>query len=215
MNIEKLLQVTDGIRKLMHLQIKEQLRYEKEAAGMRAVGTLLIEGLYETAQGSLNRLQETLDMDVLAPKEKLGDEPFSLEISEYHGEATPEGLLLHIVLLAKGLKEEGATVPQPAEEESMSPAAATSDTEATAIATVAETAAAAVDTSQFEDLFEDADTTYTSCRMVVAGADDTYATLAQRYAVNEAQLRACNHDKDITAKVLVLLPKDKQHSEGG
>lgn len=59
---------------------------------------------------------------------------------------------------------------------------------------------------EFEDLFEDAGTTYTSYRMVVAKPNDTYASIAQRYEVDEAGLRASNHDKEISDKTLVILP---------
>lgn len=59
---------------------------------------------------------------------------------------------------------------------------------------------------EFEDLFEDADTTYTSYRMIVAKANDTYASIAQRYEVDEATLRQSNHDKEISEKTLVILP---------
>lgn len=59
---------------------------------------------------------------------------------------------------------------------------------------------------EFEDLFEDADTTYTSYRMIVAKANDTYASIAQRYEVDEAALRQSNHDKEVSEKTLVILP---------
>ena len=42
---------------------------------------------------------------------------------------------------------------------------------------------------EFEDLFEDADTTYTSYRMIVAKPNDTYASIANRYAVSYTHLK--------------------------
>ena len=50
------------------------------------------------------------------------------------------------------------------------------------------------------------DSTYTSYRMIVAKPNDTYASIANRYEVKEADLRACNHNKTIEAKTLVILP---------
>ena len=41
--------------------------------------------LYEGAQG-VQRFQETLEMDVLAPNNKLSDQPFSLKVKESEGE---------------------------------------------------------------------------------------------------------------------------------
>jgi viroplasmin and RNaseH domain-containing protein len=70
-----------------------------------------------------------------------------------------------------------------------------------------EDAAPITDTfDEFEDLFEDADTTYTSYRMIVAQEQDTYASIAKRYDVDEAALRSNNHDKEIHHKTLVILP---------
>ena len=58
----------------------------------------------------------------------------------------------------------------------------------------------------FEDLFEDDATPYTTCRLAVARAQDTYASIAARYHVDEAALRACNHERALQEKTLVLLP---------
>ena len=58
----------------------------------------------------------------------------------------------------------------------------------------------------FEDLFEDDATPYTTCRLAVARAQDTYASIAARYHVDEVALRACNHERALQEKTLVLLP---------
>lgn len=62
------------------------------------------------------------------------------------------------------------------------------------------------DAAELEDLFEDDGTTYTSYRMIVARANDTYATIAQRYEVSEPDLMRANHDKEISEKSLIILP---------
>ena len=64
-----------------------------------------------------------------------------------------------------------------------------------------------IDVSEsFEDLLEDDNSTLTTYRFVVARKNDTYAAIAQRYAVAEADLREVNHHKEIPYKTLVLLP---------
>lgn len=60
--------------------------------------------------------------------------------------------------------------------------------------------------SEFEDLFEDDETTYTSYRMVVARGNDSYGTIAQRYDVTEEALRSVNNNKDVTERTLIILP---------
>ncbi|MEG2685402.1 MAG: LysM peptidoglycan-binding domain-containing protein, partial [Erysipelotrichaceae bacterium] len=58
----------------------------------------------------------------------------------------------------------------------------------------------------FEDLFEDTNSVYTSYKLVVAKQDDSYETIASRYNINIEDLKSMNHNKVITPKMLVLLP---------
>lgn len=93
--------------------------------------------------------------------------------------------------------------PVPSIERIPSPVAQSAEEEET------EAASAVVqeeDQAEFEDLFEDAGTTYTSYRMIVARANDTYASIAQRYEVSEPDLMRVNHDKVIAEKSLIILP---------
>lgn len=60
--------------------------------------------------------------------------------------------------------------------------------------------------SEFEDLFEDDETTYTSYRMIVARGNDSYGSIAQRYDVKEDALRSANNNKEVNERTLVILP---------
>lgn len=195
MKIQKQFPIEDGIAQIIHLQVKEELTYTKEEEGIRARGPIHLQGLYQNKAGAVRQLKEELELNVLAPKHKLGGEPFSLQLAEYHGEVGEEGLLLTLTLLAEGLREEAEQ--EASEEECDVSAAAEEQSEEGEQEEIRE----------FEDLFEDADTTYTSCRMIVARSEDTYETIAARYEVNEAQLRSCNHEKPVAEKTLILLPK--------
>ena len=42
----------------------------------RAIGPLFIKGQYEGMDGSIQNFQEVLDMDIMAPSEKLGNGEF-------------------------------------------------------------------------------------------------------------------------------------------
>lgn len=63
--------------------------------------------------------------------------------------------------------------------------------------------------SYFEDLLEQEDDTYICSVMAVVKKEDTYATLAHRYQVNEASLREYNHHKILEEKMLVRIPIEK------
>ena len=225
MKIEKHLFYADEIKRLHTLQAKEQLQYDQDEDGIRATGPLHIQGSYETMDGNIIPFEEELQMDVLAPREKLGTMPFAMQVEACEGKMDENGILVTILMNIGGLKEETekpqkkitpqpvTTTPIPQREQTPVPDTSNSnkqdEEEAQEIITTPEneqpeTEKTTVD--EFEDLFEDADTTYTSYRMIVAKPNDTYASIANRYEVKEADLRACNHNKTIEAKTLVILP---------
>ena len=108
-------------------------------------------------------------------------------------------------LQIEGLREE---TPADVQEETLPPAlesAAAVDEEKEAVPAEESDALTLLDDC-FDDLFEEEETTYTTCRLVVARPDDTYAAIAQRYAVDEGRLKSCNQDREIIGKTLVILP---------
>ena len=57
-----------------------------------------------------------------------------------------------------------------------------------------------------EDLFDDANNVYTSCRLIVAKEHDSYESIAKRYDVDVNDLTRVNRNKPIEPKILVMLP---------
>lgn len=200
MNIEKQLQMDREVSSIEKLTVSEGLQYKKEEDGIRAIGPLYLIGSYSDAEGSPVMIRELIDMDVFAPAEKLSEEEFHIDIGEV--QAQPQGHQIDVVieLQISGIKEEqeeghaAQAVPQAQEEEAEDRALVQEDEEADVLS------------DTFEDLFEDDATPYTTCRLAVARAQDTYASIAARYHVDEAALRACNHERTLQEKTLVLLP---------
>lgn len=239
MRIEKNLNLHDTVDEVASLHVSEALKYNKEEDGIRAVGPLYIKGQY-LHEGEQKPFQEVLDMDVLAPNEKLmPNETFDLEVMKYEGIPSEDGIRLHVQMGIHGLREDSkvnepvevseASIPQPISEPITQPQPVSepiSQPQPVAVP-VRETAALAeeaplaesidqggelppakepTDISELEDLFEGTDSVYTPYRMIVAKPDDTYATIAQRYEVDESVLRDTNRSKDIFPKTLVVLP---------
>lgn len=200
MNIEKQLQMDREVSSIEKLTVSEGLQYKKEEDGIRAIGPLYLIGSYSDAEGSPVMIRELIDMDVFAPAEKLSEEEFHIDIGEV--QAQPQGTQIDVVieLQISGIKEEqeeghaAMDMPQAQEEEPEERALVQEDEEADVLS------------DTFEDLFEDDATPYTTCRLAVARAQDTYASIAARYHVDEAVLRACNHERALQEKTLVLLP---------
>lgn len=228
MKIEKQMLFADTIHKVNALEVKDGLQYHQEDDGIRAIGPLFIKGQYEAMDGTVQDFQEILDMDIMAPQHKLNGEDFFIRIEEYHGTAENESIHLYITMSIHGLIEEQdvrgevnqkqlATMKEePAAlqmSQSIPPISAQEKAPVPVVTEVieeeqpVEISEKSQDTfDEFEDLFEDAGTTYTSYRMIVAKPNDTYASIAQRYEVDEADLRSGNHDKEISEKTLVILP---------
>lgn len=194
MTIEKQLELSKKVSSVLQLAIQEHLVYRKEDSGIRAVGQLFIQGLYEDDYQEQVKLQEVLEMDVLAPWEKLLNDKFSLKVFEYHADIENGNMIIYITLHVHGLKED--TV----QEQTSNPV------EQMEVNEIQEEESSIQSQEAFEDLFEDTNTTYTSYRMVVAQPQDTYESIASRYQVDVNELRSRNHNRTLETKMLVILP---------
>lgn len=213
MKIEKKLLFDDKISAITTLTAEEKLDYKQESDGsVRAIGPLFIRGELLCEDGRKQPFQEVLDMDVLAPAYKLGSDPFQLSVERVDYQLEDDGIALHLIVGIEGLLEQPA---QPLMEEKIMEEEDTRYENEDAVGskkiedheeqeTIETQEGSAVD--EFEDLFEDADTTYTSYRMVVAALNDTYSSIAQRYDVDEEALRSVNRNKEIQPKTLIVLP---------
>lgn len=227
MKIEKQLIFADQVQQVNTLKVSEHLNYRHEEDGIRAMGPLYIEGEYTGSDG-IEKFREALEMDVLAPNHKLSDEPFSLMIEDYQAKANQDTIQVSITLAIQGLnddKKEAAApiakeVPMPnkAQKEMKQPEPVTAPQISVLPQEVMQSESEAVqseDTQQestdtvvddFNDLFADSESTYTSYRIIVAKPNDTYASIADRCEVDEQQLRDTNKNKEISAKTPVILP---------
>lgn len=234
MKIEKQLIFADQVKRIVSLNVNEHLTYRHEAEGIRASGPLDIEGSYEGEAG-IETFRETLEMDVLAPNNKLSGQSFALSVSDFQGKANGDSIHVMITLDIKGVRDDQAdsqqtahsddvvaapsqakpqnvpiTVPEPAfSAQSVNHPAARDQNvmdDRDNNATLNEDNEEMMKINDLDDIFQDAESTYTSYRIIVAKPNDTYMAIAQRYDVDEEALRETNKNKEILAKTLVILP---------
>lgn len=248
MKIEKQLIFADQVQRIVSLQVSEHLTYRHEDDGIRAMGPLYIKGTYEGNDG-VESFQETLEMDVLAPQDKLSGEDFHLQIGDYQGNVQDDTINVMVTMDIYGLKEAQEQKQDTKQKQNASSAVPSIDaTQEEVIAIPASQAnpkqvepkkeptekqrpftvptitmpqtkvndpsedddtsepATAKEIDGFDDLFSDAESTYTSYRIIVAKPNDTYTGIASRYDVDETALRDTNKNKDILPKTLVILP---------
>lgn len=223
MKIEKHIVFADKIKEVPSLRIYEALAYHHEMDGIRAIGPLYIQGEIITQGGIKDHFEEILDMDVLAPNAKLTEEPFYLKVDQYESRIDEEGICAYITIMIHGIndgentepiKATPVTIPDvavPLPEINKTPVMeqpmdCLENEDKEDLQSNVQDDMNTSDISEFEDLFEDADTTYTSYRMVVARGNDTYDSIARRYEVELEQLQLINHQKEVHEKTLVILP---------
>ena len=193
MIIEKQLLLEHTINEIQRVTIQEGLQYKNETDGIRAIGPLYVLGSYLDEQGHIQTIKEMIDMDVFAPSKKLNDDDFYIQIGNVGSNGNANELRLEIELLIHGIKDEVV-------EHDVQEAKALIDEGPTE-----QTDAYSLLDDCFDDLFEE-ETSYTTCRLIVAKMNDTYASIAQRYQVDEKRLQACNDHREIKEKTLVRLP---------
>ena len=229
MKIEKQLIFADQVQQVNSLKVSEHLNYRHEEDGIRAMGPLYIEGEYTGTDGA-EKFREALEMDVLAPNHKLNGEPFSLNIEDYQANANGDTIQVSITLAIQGIADEqAANQEQPQQKVSQETAVSapkltsslTQQSEKQVMKTSEKVPEQPIQSDiedqsengkentavdDFNDLFQDTESTYTSYRIIVAKPNDTYATIANRCEVDEQQLRDTNKNKEISAKTPVILP---------
>lgn len=228
MKIEKQLIFADQIQQVNSLKVSEHLNYRHEEDGIRAMGPLYIEGEYTGTDGT-EKFREALEMDVLAPNHKLNGAPFSLSIEDYQANANGDTIQVTITLAIQGITDEQAANQEPLQQKASQGTAVSVPKKSSSpsqqsekqvivsekvpeqpvqsdIEDQSENEKESIAVDDFNDLFQDTESTYTSYRIIVAKPNDTYATIANRCEVDEQQLRDTNKNKEISAKTPVILP---------
>ena len=136
-----------------------------------------------TATGKMNDeeypIKELIDVSIFAPYHKLvNHEQFSVKLSEAQTQLKDNELHCSFQFHVSGLKEDAESDFEQKETEEAS----------------------------LEDLLDESEVVFQKVNYGISYANDTYASLAKRYGVDELQLKRLNHDKSLTARTLIVLP---------
>ena len=185
MKITKELDIPKETEDILHLRLEDQIHYVKETEGIRATGQLYLYGdcLFQSQQ---TPIEEVIELDILAPYQKLKGDDFSITIANYRYINQPEPLL-EINLNIYGLDQ-----PQEIIEE------------------LTEDIVEEVDENKeelIEDLFDDSENTMNTYHVIIVQKEDDYHRIALRYDVDEQLLREYNHHKNIEEGSILYLPE--------
>lgn len=224
---KKLIDLNHHLQELTAISVNENLAYLDDPEGKRAIGSLEISGEY-LRLATKERFNDQIDIDVLAPFDRLEDnEEFYLAIQDYDYHIQNGNLEVEIQVLVHGVgekKERHIEVVEPSAdeeeilqeiqnivdtnqpelppetEESFSPSRAEEILESEGETNIA------VEEVDMEDLFDDDDLSYVTYPIYVVREDDTYASIAQKYGVDEQRLRDYNHDMVLSDHQLLSIP---------
>ena len=214
MLIEKRLELGHPVDELLDCRVLNEIHYQQQEEGIRALGTLQVRGQVREA-GQISDLDEEITLDVLAPLSKLQDpDRFRLRLHHYDAQVIDRQIVITVQMNVYGMKEDRTDPAQDQNESAISSAMAPirnepepmPETESLIETDDIPPVSQEEGLQAIEDLFDDDDCVLTTCRYVLARPGDTYAAIAERCHVAEKQLIALNHNKPLQEKTLVLLP---------
>lgn len=177
MNVEKRILNDEKVEQLLNLNAQENLKIQNENEGKRCVGYVDLKGQY-LSENKVHDFHEFIECDIFAPIYKCTNDEFRVMLSDVNG-VVDEGILVNLTFDIEGLNEEDQMTYEDEE----------------------------LDLMGLEDLFEENENLYTNCTLIIAKANDTYETIAQRFNIAADELRKTNNHIEIKAKQCILIPK--------
>ncbi len=194
MIVEKQVDLHQAYADIIELNCKCDCSYSADDEGVRALGQINIKGL-GVKDDAFHDINENIELDIFAPIEKLKTNLFEIHLKDFDYELDKDCINLKLYFMLNGLLQEDEFEKEDVLE--------FEDDEEIIIDDIVDEHE---DAATIEDLLNDDENIKVSQKYVVAQKNDTYATIAQRYNVNEKDLMITNQYKIVEFKSLVLLP---------
>lgn len=223
---EKLVNLNHQLNELISISVDESINYKIEELGMRAQGSIDITGEF-LKRTNKERFNETLEIDLLAPFEKVIDQrDFNIKVEDFDYKILDGDLLVTIQASVYGvvasedkriedinlrcnddvdldLIEEIKEVIKSNEEKI--------DEKEIQIESIEEIKREELDEKTIEDLIETSNQhDLVPYYIYVSSASDTYETISSYYSVPSAIIQEYNRDKTIEAGSLIVIPYYEQ-----
>ena len=225
---KKLVDLNHQLKELVSISVDESINYKMETKGMRAIGSIMINGEYKDTQ-SKKSFHETIDLDIMAIFEKITDKrDFHVKVEDFDYSLSDGNLNLVIQTCVYGVLDDEdrviETTPTQVVEESQEQDAADqiesllreADQEDQTLEDFQEPVVEekqeqvlpveeeipVIQKEDNEDDDEDLGTYY----LYIVRDGDTYQTIANHYQVDEYQLKDYNHDRPLSKGVIVIVP---------
>ena len=220
---EKEIDLLHQLKELVSLTVDESIDYKIEDHGVRAVGSLAIKGEYISQEK--RHFLENVELDVYADDQKIIDrQDFHLKVEDFHYDIIDGNLKIKIEVGVYGVEEGENRYIQLDEDPIDEIEKLSSDVETQTIneQVVAEAPEEIQDVEQLQEkIYEtkekeekvDDDEDLGVYYLYVVLPNDTYASIARQYQVDEKMIRDYNQDLNLDAGQILIIPyAPKDHS---
>ena len=220
---EKEIDLLHQLKELVSLTVDESIDYKIEDHGVRAVGSLAIKGEYISQEK--RHFLENVELDVYADDQKIIDrQDFHLKVEDFHYDIIDGNLKIKIEVGVYGVEEGENRYIQLDEDPIDEIEKLSRDVETQSIneQVVAEAPEEIHDVEKLQEkIYEtkekeekvDDDEDLGVYYLYVVLPNDTYASIARQYQVDEKMIRDYNQDLNLDAGQILIIPyAPKDHS---
>lgn len=220
---EKEIDLLHQLKELVSLTVDESIDYKIENHGVRAVGSLAIKGEYISQEK--RHFLENVELDVYADDQKIIDrQDFHLKVEDFHYDIIDGNLKIKIEVGVYGVEEGENRYIQLDEDPIDEIEKLSRDVEIQTIneQVVAEAPEEIHDVEKLQEkIYEtkekeekvDDDEDLGVYYLYVVLPNDTYASIARQYQVDEKMIRDYNQDLNLDAGQILIIPyAPKDHS---
>ena len=220
---EKEIDLLHQLKELVSLTVDESIDYKIEDHGVRAVGSLAIKGEYISQEK--RHFLENVELDVYADDQKIIDrQDFHLKVEDFHYDIIDGNLKIKIEVGVYGVEEGENRYIQLDEDPIDEIEKLSRDVETQTIneQVVAEAPEEIQDVEKLQEkIYEtkekeekvDDDEDLGVYYLCVVLPNDTYASIARQYQVDEKMIRDYNQDLNLDAGQILIIPyAPKDHS---
>ncbi|MGYP000469387235 len=220
---EKEIDLLHQLKELVSLTVDESIDYKIENHGVRAVGSLAIKGEYISQEK--RHFLENVELDVYADDQKIIDrQDFHLKVEDFHYDIIDGNLKIKIEVGVYGVEEGENRYIQLDEDPIDEIEKLSRDVEIQTIneQVVAEAPEEIQDVEKLQEkIYEtkekeekvDDDEDLGVYYLYVVLPNDTYASIARQYQVDEKMIRDYNQDLNLDAGQILIIPyAPKDHS---
>ena len=226
---KKIVDLNHRLKELVSISVDESISYKMETQGMRAVGSIMINGEYKD-DNTKQSFHETIDLDILAQFDKITDKrDFHVKVEDFDYTLNEGNMALVIQACVYGVLDDEDRVIETSQivsdevqsdgdvaleienllreedEIIMTPPVEEPILELDEEIVVPQKETKEVITksnNEDEEDDEDIGTYY----LYVVSDGDSYQSIAARYQVDEYQLKEYNHDRPLSKGAIVIVP---------